>query len=63
MGLRPRDGGVADDEMLMALLPCYLPQVVPGLAELDKHGLRYPIPPWGIQADPSPSPAGRYAGD
>ncbi|MCZ6532814.1 MAG: hypothetical protein O7A08_07590 [SAR324 cluster bacterium] len=49
--------------MLMALPPCYLPQMVQGLAELDKHGLRYPIPPWGIRADPSSSLAGSYGGD
>ena len=55
-----RFGGVADDEMLMAIPPRFLPQVLEGLAELDRHGLRYPIPPWGIQADPSPSLAVSY---
>lgn len=45
-------GGVADDELLMALPPCYLPQVVDGLAALAKNGLRYPIPPLGLQSDP-----------
>jgi uncharacterized protein (DUF169 family) len=48
-------GGVADDELLMAIPPCYLPQVVSGLAELSKNGLRYPIPLLGVQTDPSPS--------
>ena len=33
-----------------------------GLASLSKNGLRYPIPPWGVQADPSPSLAVSYPG-
>jgi uncharacterized protein (DUF169 family) len=55
-----RFGGVADDELLMALPPHYLPKVIEGLAALSKNGLRYPIPPWGIQADPTPSLAVSY---
>jgi uncharacterized protein (DUF169 family) len=46
-----RYGGVADDEMLMALPPRYLPKAIEGLAALDRNGLRYPIPPYGIQSD------------
>jgi uncharacterized protein (DUF169 family) len=57
-----RFGGVADDELLMALPPHYLPKVVEGLAALSKNGLRYPIPPWGIQSDPTPSLALSYPG-
>jgi uncharacterized protein (DUF169 family) len=57
-----RFGGVADDELLMALPMHYLPKAVEGLASLSKNGLRYPIPPWGIQADPSPSLAVSYPG-
>ncbi|MBI4083431.1 MAG: DUF169 domain-containing protein, partial [Candidatus Lambdaproteobacteria bacterium] len=57
-----RYGGVADDELLMALRPEALPGVIAGLAELHKHGLRYPIPPWGIQADPSAGLGVSYAG-
>ena len=57
-----RFGGVADDELLMALPACYLPQVVDGLAALHKNGLRYPIPGWGIQSDPRPSLAVSYPG-
>ncbi|HUJ74665.1 MAG TPA: DUF169 domain-containing protein, partial [bacterium] len=53
-------GGVADDELLMALPPQELVRVVEGLGALHKNGLRYPIPPWGIQADPSPSLARSY---
>lgn len=46
-----RYGGVADDELLMALPPRYLPKALAGLAALDRNGLRYPVPPYGIQAD------------
>lgn len=48
-----RYGGVADDEMLMALRPQLLPKVIEGLEMLSKAGLRYPIPTYGIQMDPS----------
>ena len=47
-------GGVAEDELLMALPPGFLPKVVAGLAALSRNGLRYPIPPLGPQADPMP---------
>ena len=46
-----RYGGVADDELLMALPPRFLPKVIDGLAALSKNGLRYPVPPYGIQSD------------
>ncbi|GIX49310.1 MAG: hypothetical protein KatS3mg131_3521 [Candidatus Tectimicrobiota bacterium] len=46
-----RYGGVMEDELLMALPPRYLPKVIEGLAQLSARGLRYPIPPYGIQAD------------
>jgi uncharacterized protein (DUF169 family) len=46
-----RYGGVADDEMLMAMPPRFLPKVLEGLAALSKNGFRYPPPPFGIQAD------------
>lgn len=39
-----RYGGVADDEMLMALQPQLLPKVIEGLEMLSQAGLRYPIP-------------------
>jgi uncharacterized protein (DUF169 family) len=58
-----RFGGVADDELLMAIRPQELFKVIEGLAELDKRGLRYPIAPWGIQADPMPSLAVSYGKD
>lgn len=46
-----RYGGVADDELLMAIPPRYLPKVIDGLAALHRNGLRYPVPPYGIQSD------------
>ena len=46
-----RYGGVPDDELLMALPPAYLPKVIAGLEALSANGLRYPIPPYGIQSD------------
>ena len=46
-----RFGGVPDDEMLMALPPRYLAVAIEGLKALAKNGIRYPIPPYGIQND------------
>ena len=56
-----RYGGVADDELLMAIPPRFLPKVIEGLAALDKNGLRYPIPPYGIQSDAGAGLAVSYA--
>lgn len=46
-----RYGGVQDDEMLMALKPSQLVQAIDGMEALSRNGLRYPIPPYGIQSD------------
>lgn len=46
-----RYGGVPDEEMLMALSPAHLAKAIAGMQQLAKNGLRYPIPPYGIQAD------------
>ena len=46
-----RYGGVMEDELLMALPPHFLPKIIAGLAALSSNGLRYPIPPYGIQTD------------
>lgn len=46
-----RYGGVPDEEMLMALKPSDLAKAVAGMKALAKNGLRYPIPPYGIQSD------------
>src|SRR6185437_7103874 len=47
-----RYGGVADDELLMALPPQELAVAIEGLKGLDKTGLRYPILPYGPNSDP-----------
>jgi uncharacterized protein (DUF169 family) len=46
-----RYGGVADDELLMAVPPRFLPGALEGLAALGRNGFRYPVPPYGIQSD------------
>jgi uncharacterized protein (DUF169 family) len=46
-----RYGGVPDEEMLMALSPSHLAKAIDGMKALAKNGLRYPIAPYGIQAD------------
>lgn len=55
-----RYGGVADDEMLVAMPPHEFARGVEGLAGLAKVGLRYPIMPWGPQADPAEGMAKSY---
>jgi uncharacterized protein (DUF169 family) len=57
-----RYGGVADDEMLMACPPEDLERAVIGLTGLSKAGLRYPIMPYGPQAEPAEGMAKSYAG-
>ena len=56
-----RYGGVADDELLMAIPPRFLPGVIDGLAALSRNGLRYPVPPYGIQSDAAAGLAVSYA--
>jgi len=46
-----RYGGVPDDELLMATPPEFLPKAIAGLRALSGNGLRYPIPPYGVQND------------
>lgn len=46
-----RYGGVPDEEMLMALQPAHLAKAIDGMKHLARNGLRYPIAPYGIQAD------------
>jgi len=46
-----RYGGVADDELLLALKPAQLAQAIAGVERLSANGLRYPIPPYGVQMD------------
>ena len=35
----------------MAIPPSFLPKVIDGLQALSRNGLRYPIPPYGVNAD------------
>ncbi len=56
-----RYGGVAEDELLMALPPRFLPTILDGLAALARNGFRHPIPSWGIQADAAAGLAVSYA--
>ena len=46
-----RYGGVPDDELLMALSVEDLMRGLDGVEALARNGLRYPIPPYGIQND------------
>ncbi len=46
-----RYGGVPDDELLMATPPEFVPKAIAGLEALSRNGLRYPIAPYGVQAD------------
>ena len=57
-----RYGGVADDELLMALPPAELEVAIEGLQGLDKTGLRYPILPYGPNSDPGEGLAASYGG-
>ncbi|MCH7744212.1 MAG: DUF169 domain-containing protein [Proteobacteria bacterium] len=46
-----RYGGVMEDELLMAIPPKFLPEIIEGLEHLSKNGLRYPIAPYGVNND------------
>ncbi|MDY7100937.1 MAG: DUF169 domain-containing protein [Actinomycetota bacterium] len=46
-----RYGGVAEDELLMAVPPRFLPKMLDGVEALSRNGLRYPIPQYGVQQD------------
>ena len=56
-----RYGGVADDELLMALPPDEFARGIEGLKGLSKTGLRYPILPFGANADPEEGMGVSYA--
>ena len=57
-----RYGGVADDELLMAIPPRFLPEGHRGPRGAQQNGLRYPIPPYGIQSDAAAGLAVSYPG-
>lgn len=48
-----RYGGVADDELLIAMPPSEFERGVLGLEALYKNGLRYPITPYSASIDPT----------
>ena len=48
-----RYGGVQDDELLLAMPPDEFARGIEGLEGIGRVGLRYPIPPYGSQMDPS----------
>ena len=56
-----RYGGVADDEMLIAMPPDEFLRGVEGLEGIGKVGLRYPIPPYGAHMDPSEGMSASYS--
>ncbi|MDA8050281.1 MAG: DUF169 domain-containing protein [Rhodospirillales bacterium] len=55
-----RYGGVADDELAIALPPAEFEIGIEGLKGLDKAGLRYPILPYSTGNDPSAGLAKSY---
>jgi uncharacterized protein (DUF169 family) len=55
-----RYGGVADDEMLIAMPPEEFARGVEGLEGIGKVGLRYPIPPYGAHVDPAEGMGASY---
>ena len=57
-----RYGGVADDELLIAMPPDEFETGIEGLKGLDKSGLRYPILPYGSTTDPAEGLAASYGG-
>ena len=57
-----RYGGVADDEMLLAMPPDEFMRGLEGVAGIGKVGLRYPIPPYGAQMDPALGMGRSYPG-
>ena len=46
-------GGVADDELVLALPPGMMGRAIDGLQGLWSRGLRYPILPFGTECNPS----------
>lgn len=57
-----RYGGVADDELLLALKPADLAKAIAGVERLAANGLRYPIPPYGTQMDVRAGMSRSYGG-
>ena len=49
-----RYGHIREDELEMAMPPDWLGKGLAGLRSLSANGIRYPIPHWGMETDPSP---------
>ncbi len=58
-----RFGGVADDEMLLAMPPDEFLRGIEGVEGISQVGLRFPIPPYGTQMDPSMGMGKSYSED
>jgi uncharacterized protein (DUF169 family) len=56
-----RFGGVQDDELLVSLRMEHVHEILAGLDWLSERGIRYPIPPYGPQCDPSRAFQRNYA--
>jgi len=50
-----RFGEVLDEELVLALTPAQVEKAIAGMQELSAVGLRYPIPFYGAECDPSPA--------
>ncbi|MGX0978471.1 uncharacterized protein (DUF169 family) [Roseovarius sp. MBR-51] len=55
-----RFGGVADDELLIAMPPDEFLSGIDGLKGLHKTGLRYPITPYSVVVDPAEGLSASY---
>lgn len=55
-----RFGGVADDELLIAMPPDEFLSGIDGLKGLQKAGLRYPITPYSVAVDPAEGLSASY---
>ena len=58
----PRYGGLQDDELAIAIPADMYEKAVKGLEELYKRGIRYPIPFYGAEVDPTPGLFDAYGG-
>lgn len=53
-------GGVPDDEMIAAFPPTYIGDILKGLRQLRKNGIKYPAPFYGTQLDARFGLAAKY---
>ena len=55
-----RFGGVQEDELVMAIPPGSMDKILKGLDGTQRSGIRYPIPYYGCQVDPSSGMPPKY---